>query len=192
VYEGDPGRGIIAGTVFDIPINLYLEFFAQAFPGKTFGFVYNPKLYHQDEIHKDRLLTAASKMNPPLKIIPVEVDAPQISEEQQARADIFFGRYYVSKNLQEFISSSKKPFVAADISHAYKGAIATISTDSTELGRMAAEQLLYPNLMSGTALSDLPIIIPQKGIIGINLSAARRYNISISPAAVERADRVIE
>ena len=92
-YQPDSNRGIIAGTVFDIPINLYLEFFAQAFPGKTFGYVYNPMLYHQDDIQRERLLAAAASMKPPLTIIPIPVDTPQLSEEQQAQADIFFVRY---------------------------------------------------------------------------------------------------
>ena len=131
-------------------------------------------------------------MKSPLVIIPIQVDKPQLSEEQQARADIFFGRYYASKNLQAFISSSKKPFIAASMYSVYSGAIASISTDSAELGSMVAEQLLYPNLMQGKALSDLPIVVPQKFKIGVNLAAARQYNITVSQTAIERADTVIK
>jgi ABC-type uncharacterized transport system substrate-binding protein len=51
--------------------------------------------------------------------------------------------------------------------------------------------LLYVNLMQGTPLSDLPIIKSEKPVIGINLSAARRYNIPISEEIIERANVVI-
>jgi ABC-type uncharacterized transport system substrate-binding protein len=191
-YEKDSSRGNIAGTTFDISLGRYLEFFTQAFPGRTIGYVYNPGLYHQDDIVKERLLALAAQMKPQLTIIPTPVDKPQINKDQQASADIFFGRYYLTEHFQELISSSKKPFVAADISNVYRGAIATINTDSTELGRLAAERLLYVNLMQGTVLSELPIIKPEKTIIGINLSAACRYNISISREVIDRANAVIQ
>lgn len=190
-YEKDPSRGNIAGTTFGGSLKPFLEFFTQAFPGRTIGYVYNPNLYHQDELTKDRLLADAAQMKPQLKIIPIQVDKPQLNEEQQASADIFFGRYYLSKYPQELISSSKKPFLAEGTANLYRGAIATINIDSTDLGGIAAERLLYVNLMQGTPLSDLPIINPEKRIIGINLSAARRYNISISQEVIERADKVI-
>jgi serine/threonine protein kinase len=191
-YEKDPSRGNIAGTTFSRSLKPFLEFFTQAFPGRTIGYVYNPILYHQDESTKDRLLAAAAQMKPPLTIIPIQIDKPQLNEEQQASADIFVGAAYLAKHFQELISSSKKPFVCSEISNVYKGVIATFNTDSTELGRIAAERLLYVNLMQGTPLSDLPIIIPEKPVIGINLSAARQYNISISPEVIERADLVIQ
>jgi serine/threonine protein kinase len=189
-YEKDPSRGNIAGTTFGGSLMRYLEFFTQAFPGRTIGYVYNP-IYHQDEIAKERLLAAAAQMKPQLTIIPIQVHKPQLNEEQQASADVFFGRYYLTKYFQELISSSRKPFVAVDTSNLYRGAIATFNTDSTELGSITAERLLYVNLMQGTPLSDLPIIIPENTTIGINLSVARQYNISISQEVIDRADRVI-
>jgi hypothetical protein len=153
--------------------------------------VYNPILYHQDELTKDRLLAVAAQMKPPLTIIPIQVDKPQLNEEQQASADIFVGKYYFDKHFQELIDSSKKPFLAADIPNLYRGAIATFNIDSKELGGIAAERLLYVNLMQGTPLSDLPIIIPERRIIGINLAAARRYNISVPQELIERANTII-
>ena len=189
-YEKDLSRGNIAGTTFGGSLTRYLEFVTQAFPGKTIGYVYNP-LYHQDELTKERLLLAAAQMNPQLTIIPIQIDKPQLNEEQQASADIFMGSYFLAKYFQELIASSKKPFVAADISNLHRGAIATFNTDSTELGSIAAERLLYVNLTQGTPLSDLPIIIPEKTIIGINLLAARQYNISISQEVIDKADEII-
>jgi len=190
-FEKDPSRGNIAGATWGGSLKQYLELFTQAFPGRTMGYVYNPGLYHQDELEKDRLLAAGAQMKPQLTIIPIQLDKPQLNEEQQASADIFVGGYYLAKHFQELISSSKKPFLADEISNVYRGAIATFGTDSTELGSIAAERLLYVNLMQGTPLSDLPIIESEKPVIGINLSAASRYNISISPEIIERANVVI-
>jgi len=190
-FNADPNRGLIAGTLYDPPVNPYIEFFNEAFPGKTFGFVYNPSLYHQDEIYKDRLMQELTRSTTSLTIKPTLATIPRVTEEQQDQVDIFFGRYYVGKHLQEFISSSRKPFITASVYGPAAGAIASISTDTTEIGRIAAERIVYPNLTEGIALSSMPIVVPEKTLITVNLSAARKYNISIGQRALARADKVI-
>jgi hypothetical protein len=54
---------------------------------------------------------------PKVKIVPVEVESPLLAADQQREADIFFGRYFVTRNLSELVVSSSKPFAAADISN---------------------------------------------------------------------------
>jgi ABC-type uncharacterized transport system substrate-binding protein len=184
--DNDPTRGNVAGVVYSVPTQMYLDFYAQAFPGKTFGFVYNVK-YHQDVILRDKLLELAPKMEPPFHVIPIEVDSPRLTEEQQKKADIFFGRYYVSTNLQEFISTSSKPFVGSNTRNVYEDEPAVFGTDDVELGKMAARQIVFPSVVQGVALPDLPIMAPTKPAIGVNLKAARKYGVTISKEAIARA-----
>jgi len=190
-YEADRNRGNIAGIVYGVPLEAYLGFFQRAFPGKKFGFVYNAN-FHQDIYLRDRVVELAPRMRPPLSVTPIEVSTPKLTDQQQQQADIFFGRYYVAANLGEFVANSHKPFVAGDISNVTKGAVACIAANSKELGDMAAQNIVYPNLVSGMALSEIPIAGPVKPVTAVNMRAARKYGISIAQDVIEQADRRVE
>lgn len=188
--DKDHKRGNIAGVVYGVPAQMYLDFYAQAFPGKTFGYIYNSN-YHQDVIFRDKILGLASKMEPPVHVVPIEVNRPQLTEEQQNSADIFIGKYYVSSNLQEFISTSTKPLVGFNTRNINEDEIVVFGSDDVELGKIAAKQIVLPNLVQRTALSDLPILVPTKPAIGVNLKAARKYGVTVSKQAIDRAQRII-
>jgi putative ABC transport system substrate-binding protein len=187
----DCSRGNMGGVVYGVPAQMYLDFYTQAFPGKTFGFVYNPK-YHQDVIFRDQILELAAKMKPPFPVAPIEVDHPQLSETQQNTADIFFGKYYVASNLQAFTSSSSKPIVGFNTRNINDDEVVVFGCDDVELGKMAARQIVLPNLIQGVALCDLPILVPTEPAIGVNLKAARRFGITVSQQAIDRAQRVVQ
>ena len=63
--------------------------------------------------------------------------------------------------------------------------------DAREIGERAVSEIIVPNLLRGEALSSIPIITPTRAKIGINLSAARRFGVSIPQSAVQEADLVI-
>ncbi len=187
----DPNRGNIGGVVYGVPAQMYLDFYADALPGKTFGFIYNQK-YQQDIIFKDQVLELASKMSPPFVVVPIEVDHPELSAAQQKMADVFFGKYYVASHLQEFTSTSSKPIVGFNTRNINDDEILVFGCDDVELGKMAARQIVLPNLIQHTALSDLPILVPTSPAIGVNLKAARRFGMTVSTNAISRAQRVVQ
>jgi len=187
----DVHRGNIGGVVYGVPAQMYLDFYAEALPGKMFGFIYNPK-YHQDVIFKDKLLELASKMSPPFPIVPIEVDHPELTAAQQSLADIFFGKYYVASHLKQFTSRSSKPIVGFNTRTINEDEILVFGCDDVELGRMAAQQIVLPNLLQHVALSDLPILVPSSPSIGVNLKAARRFGITVSKSAISKAQRVVQ
>jgi ABC-type uncharacterized transport system substrate-binding protein len=189
-FDADESRGNIAGVVYGVPLDKFLGYFQRAFPGKKFGFIFN-KSYPQDIAFKDQVMAVGPHLLPPMQVWPIEVTEPRLSESQQTAADIFFGRYYLMDKLQQFLSNSDKPFVAGDISNVYKGALACINTDSKELGRIAVDKIILPNLLKGTALHDVPVLYPNRVVTGINLRAARRYGISISQVAIDDAQVVV-
>lgn len=189
-YDPDPSRGQIAGVVYGVPQHVFLGYFQRAFPGKRFGCIYH-EAYPQDVAFKDQVVSAGPTLVPPLHIVPIKVSQPTLSSRHEKQADIFFGRFFLLDNLQQFIASSKKPFVAGDISNLYKGVIACINTDSRELAKIAVQEIVLPNLLEGKALCDLPIFYPTQYVTGLNLQAARRYGISVSESAIEEAQEVI-
>jgi len=189
-FDPDPSRGQIAGVVYGVPQHTFLGYFQRAFPGKRFGCIYH-EAYPQDVAFKDQVVSAGPTLVPPLKVMPIKVSQPALSSRQEKQADIFFGRFFLLDNLQQFIANSAKPFVAGDISNLYKGVIACINTDSRELAKIAVQEIVLPNLLEGKALCDLPIFYPTKLVTGLNLQAARRYGISVSQSAIGEAQEVI-
>jgi ABC-type uncharacterized transport system substrate-binding protein len=186
----DNARGNIAGVIYSLSPGDYLNFFREAFPGKKFGYVYN-RNYPQDEYFLSQL-KSSNFFSPPMQIIPIEVSVPSLTEEQKAKADIFFGRYYVAYNIGLFINNSNKPFVAGGMSNITKGAVACIQPNSKKLGQKGAADYLYVNLIQGKALSDMPITGENRPTTAVNLLVARKYGITISQKTVKNADKVIE
>jgi len=189
-FDPDRTRGNIAGVVYGVPLDKFLGFFQTAFPRRKFGFVFNPN-YPQDVAFRDQVLATAPNLIPPMQVVSIKVTEPRLTNEQQQQADIFFGRFFLMANLQQFLSSSSKPLVAGDISNLHKGALATINTDSKELARLAVYRIIIPNLLKGQSLCDLPVVYPDKVITGVNLRSARQYGISISDKAIEEAAEIV-
>ncbi|HXU29180.1 MAG TPA: ABC transporter substrate binding protein [Thermoanaerobaculia bacterium] len=187
--EPDSSRGPIAGVVYDPPMMAYMQLLAESFPGKTIAYVYN-KDYQQDLYFKQSMLSFLSAYSLPIKIVPIEVARPVINEEDARRADVFWGRFYFSKYFALFSSRLRKPLAGSDLLNLHKDAVITACTDPKELGRLVAEKIIFQNL-KGTALSDIPIIVPQKVLVGVNLNAARRCGISLPEKIVAFADKVV-
>jgi putative ABC transport system substrate-binding protein len=190
-FDPDPERGNIAGVIYGLPVEAYLTFLQSAFGNRRFGFVFNPS-YKQDIYLRDNVLAAAQRIHPVMTVVPIEVSNPTITLEQQQMADVFFGRYYVAANLESFVRTSNKPFVAGDISNITKGAIACIAPSSEELGREAARDVLVANLLHGVPLWKMKILGPTQPQTAVNMSAAKRYGIQISESTIEKADRRVE
>lgn len=189
-FRPDAQRGNISGIAYGIPTHSYLTILSQMFPGKRFGYVYHPD-YPQDVYLKEDIVSLAPAIQPPMSVTLIAVDQPKLTESQQNNADIFFGRYFVSSNIQSFIRNSSKPFVGSNRFTINNGAIASVGTDDKALGRMAARDILFPNLVNNVSLSDLPIKQTEEAWIGINLVAARKHNITVSDDTVRKASLVV-
>jgi ABC-type uncharacterized transport system substrate-binding protein len=188
--EPDLERGNLAGVMYGINPTNYIRFLASAFPSKRFGFLFHPD-FSQDIALKDSICATAATMNPPFPIQAFAVTSTKLPAPILGSVDIFLGRYYVMANLVEFVESNPKPFVAADVSNLYKGALATISSDSKELGLIAAREILTPAILKGVALPSTPIFSPIIQSTGINLNAARKYGVSISQEAIDNANALV-
>lgn len=189
--EKDIGRGNIAGVTYGIPALTRASFVAQAFPEKRVGFIYSPA-YPQDVYMKDQILALASTTKPRLDVVPIEVSSPSLTPDQLTSVDVFFGYYYLDLHFSEFAEKSPKPFIGATLIDARKRAVITIANDDKKLGGIAADRIFFRNLLRGVALSDLDIESPDTAIVAINQNVARRYGITVSQAAITRAQIIFD
>jgi ABC-type uncharacterized transport system substrate-binding protein len=188
-YAGDRARGQIAGTVYDPPMDLYVKRFAEVFPGKRIGYLYSTK-FAQDRYFLDKIIAFLKISEEHLDLVPIEINEPKLTAEQEGMADVFFGRQFLSSHFAEIAASTKKPFAGADLLNLHKDAVITMAADPAEIGKLAAEKIIYPFLTGSAVLSDIPIQIPRDFVIGVNLQAARRYGISIPSDVIAVARRI--
>lgn len=188
--DADPRRGNIAGVAYGARTKDYVQFLSGAFPGKRFGYLHNPS-YPQDMHLLSEINSLKHKVKPPMSVVPIVLEKPAVTADHEEMADIFFGRYFVSTNLQALINSSNKPFVGASLYNIGKGSIAAIGSLERDLGRIAAERIIYRNLNDHVALAEIPIQWCDKPVISLDLKSARKFGVSIDKKTIEKADFLI-
>ena len=188
--EASAERGNIAGVVYPDPARTLLAFLTETFPGKRYGYVYSPD-YPQDVILRDHLLRMMQESRAPIRVVPIATNSTRLSQAQLSSADIMFGRYLVATRINDFISNNPKPFIGNDVMFVQVGAVACIATTGRQLGALAAERVVAPNLLKHTALSAIPIVAAEGPTVSLNLSAARRFGRTIPQSAVRKAKIVV-
>ena len=78
--------------------------------------------------------------------------------------------------------------VVSGVSH--NGALVTYAPDTEDLFRRAAAYV--DRILRGASPAELPVQLPTKFILEINLKAAKSLGLEISPTLLARADEVIE
>jgi putative ABC transport system substrate-binding protein len=71
-----------------------------------------------------------------------------------------------------------------------QGALVSLSLDAFDIGRQACG--LAKEILSGNRPSDIPVIAPRTGNLGINLKAARKLGIRIPEDVIREAQRTIK
>jgi len=84
----------------------------------------------------------------------------------------------------------KLPFITSLLANVRRGALATYGADYTALGRQGA--VLADKILKGTKPADLPIEMPQKLNLVLNLRTAKAIGLTIPKEILLRADEVIE
>ena len=137
----------------------------------------------------NRLVKVAANLKTTIAF--VSTNTVKLTPREIASADIFFGRYFLLTRLKEFVNSNEKPIIGNDLLFVKQGALACLATPPKELGSLAAEKILFRNLVQHVSLSDIPIYFHRNPRISFNLKAARKYNITIAQSVIDRADLVI-
>ena len=100
---------------------------------------------------------------------------------------------FVEKYMERLIAKSNKeklPLIVHEESLLRMGALASYGGDFRLYGMQAAK--LVARVLKGTKPSDIPIEVPDRFILAVNLTTAKAIGIKIPRSVLERADRLVE
>jgi putative tryptophan/tyrosine transport system substrate-binding protein len=98
--------------------------------------------------------------------------------------------YELSDRIAQFALEAKLPSVSGWSPFAQKGLLMTYGPDVRELYRSLARYT--DRILRGTKPADLPIEVPSKFYLAINLKTAKGLGVEPPPTLLTRADEVIE
>jgi putative tryptophan/tyrosine transport system substrate-binding protein len=96
-------------------------------------------------------------------------------------------------HFDEIVRAARKyslPIVADNSGFLDSGALVSYGPDNDELNRQTAS--IIDKILRGARPADLPIQQPRKFELGINLKVAKAFGITVPPALLLRADKVIQ
>jgi putative ABC transport system substrate-binding protein len=94
------------------------------------------------------------------------------------------------KPILELLTSGRLPSVSDDRQFARQGGLLSLGSDSQARYRGAAEYI--HRILQGAKVAELPVVLPSKFVLSVNLNTARALGITIPPSILLRADEVIE
>jgi putative ABC transport system substrate-binding protein len=159
-------------------------------------------MFHPDAAPHRGLLRAAQSAAPSLNVrlepLPVH-DANEIADAITAFASVVDGALAVASHAVTFsnrdllisLAGKKRlPTVFGDLVFAESGGLLSYGSEASELFRGAAT---YVDLiLKGAKPSEMPVQLPTKFNLVINLKTAQTIGLTIPPSMLVRADRVIE
>jgi putative tryptophan/tyrosine transport system substrate-binding protein len=194
-----PGRNITGFANFDNSIGgKWLELLKEIAPhAKRVGFIFNPDaapnvgFFHAAE-------SAAESQAVGLAAIAVrdanDIEQGLITFASQPDGGIIVAPHAVTlgnRNLIiEFAAQHRLPAVYSDRYFAESGGLVSFGNNTADLFRRAASYIDL--IFKGAKPADLPVQLPTKFELVINLKAAKALGLEIPPQLLARADEVIE
>jgi putative tryptophan/tyrosine transport system substrate-binding protein len=90
----------------------------------------------------------------------------------------------------ELLAKQRLPSVSDENGFAKEGGLMSLGPDYAVIHRGAAEYI--DRILQGAKVADLPVVLPSKFMLAVNLKAAHQLGIAIPPSILLRADEVIE
>ena len=159
-------------------------------------------LHHPDVAPHRGLLRAAQSAAPSLnmKLIPLpvhnasEITAAITAFASEADGGLAAATHAVTLSNRDLISSlaakHRLPTVFGDLVFAETGGLLSYGSYTADYFRGAAT---YVDLiLKGSKAADLPVQLPTKFVLIINLKTAKAIGLTVSPTLLARADKVIE
>ncbi len=187
----------LTGASMNIPIKVQFETLKAVVPKlKRIGVLYNVE---ENRVIIDRALTVAKGMG--LELIAIAAS----SEKNVPRAMSNFGKgidalWMVADKIvysppsRQFILlhtlKNKIPFMAISPQFVKSGALLALSCDNASIGRQSGE--LAVKILNGAQPTDLPITVPKKIRLAINLKTAERIGLKIPSQLVDKANEVFK
>lgn len=210
IGSGDPvGSGLVQSLarpggnitgIADLDIELVpkrMEIFRELVPGLKRVLVpydgTNPDAVAQVAVHRE----AARRLELTLVERPVrsqEEAQAALAGLRKGDADGIFTLRFVSWNISGFILQIAPLKVMPTMFHipffVERGGLASYSANPQELGKQAAR--LVVKILKGAKPADLPVEQPLKFELVINLKTAKALGLTVPPALLARADRIVE
>lgn len=139
---------------------------------------------------------AANRLGIELLFFPVNtakdnIEAARNITSKVAEGLIVGGDSLVWGSIDEYIAQSIKEkllFAAFDVNQVKKGALVGFGPDYYTVGRQAAE--ISHQILNGKKPEGIPVEVPEKLILAVNLATARSIDLELSPQFLEEADVV--
>ena len=183
------------GVTSKVPLQTLIRSAMLIKPVKTMGIIYNSR-----EIGSAYQLKELKRIASQLGFSVVEINVASSALLEQAlagisRLDMLFvsESAVVCKSFERIVQKSSAtgvPVVSTMPDAAEKGALVSLEINPVEQGQLAAEQVA--RILSVKKVPQIPVAIPQKNDLIINLRAARHLGLSVPFQALSNATRVIK
>jgi putative ABC transport system substrate-binding protein len=90
----------------------------------------------------------------------------------------------------ELLVSLHLPSVSDEEDFAREGGLLSLGVDDLVVARGAAEYI--DRILKGAKMAELPVVLPSKFSLGVNLKTAEALGLTMPPSILLRADEVIE
>jgi putative ABC transport system substrate-binding protein len=90
----------------------------------------------------------------------------------------------------QLLATLHLPSASDDVSFAQAGGLLSLGIDGAAVYRGGADYI--DRILKGAKVAELPVVLPSKFTLGVNLKTAEQLGITIPSAIVLRADEVIE
>jgi putative ABC transport system substrate-binding protein len=90
----------------------------------------------------------------------------------------------------QLLASLRLPAASDEVSFAQGGGLLSLGMDEPAVYPGAAQYI--DRILKGAKVAELPVVLPSKFILAVNLKTANTLGITIPPSILLRADEVIE
>ena len=193
----------MTGASMDIPIKMQFETLKSVLPKlKRIDVLYNKE---ENKAIINKAKTVAREIGLELVAIDVssEKDIPRAMKlefKSQATAEKIDALWMVADKIvfsppsRRFILAytleNRIPFMGISSHFVKVGALLALSCDNAEMGRQAGQ--LTIKILNGGRPTELPVTVPTKTRLSINLKTAKRIGLEIPSQIVDKADEVFK
>lgn len=195
-----PG-GNVTGVSDAPPIAKQLNLFKEIVPSlKRIGFVYNPGLDNSlaqlDEIKREGAARGVTVVESPS---PTPNEVINATRKLVGQVDAIFipndaTVVPVLEAILKISEDAKLPIFSAETRAVERGALASVGLNYTEVGKLAGH--MAADVLEGKSPGAIDVVfaydvLPKLNVV-INKAAAKKMNVTLPPAVVEKAGKVIE
>jgi putative tryptophan/tyrosine transport system substrate-binding protein len=195
-----PGGTITGFTNFEPTMGgKWLELLKEIAPAVTYaGLIYNPSTAPNMNSFEGSFQSASSGLGVTLADMPVhddaELDRAIASVGNEPNGGLVFPTdpftNFRGRHTAELAASLRLPAIQPFKTFVEDGGLISYGTNISELYRRSASYI--DRILRGARPADLPVQLPTKFELAINLKAARALGLNVSQVLLARADSVIE